>query len=143
MADFRSAPEPPEDVDPLTEGEPLRDGSGGRGPVESLLQELIRRAATIGLGGFFLTEEAIRRAFSDVVPQDWVRFVARQSQDTRRELVDRMAQEFGSWLRALQPDMLVRAALERFSFSIRIELEARPRAKPDSDPAGDAGQAEG
>ena len=98
--------------------------------VATVLQELIRRAATIGLGGFFLTEEAIRRAFSDVVPQDWVQFVARQSQATRAELIERMAVEFGSWLREMDPRTLASAVLENFSFSIRIEVSAQPKKEP-------------
>lgn len=99
------------------------------GPMEGILQELIRRAATIGLGGFFLTEEAIRRAFSDVVPQEWVRFVVRQSQDARGELIGRVAQEFGAWLRTLDPRFLAETALNDFSFSIRIEVAAKPRRR--------------
>jgi hypothetical protein len=95
--------------------------------AEGLIQDLIRRAATVGLAGFFLTEEAIRKAFSDVVPQEWVRFVIRQSKEARRELIDRMAEEFGSWLKAADPRTLARLVLENFSFSIRVDITARPR----------------
>ena len=33
-------------------------------PLEGLFQEIIRRGASLGFSSFFLTEEAIRRAFS-------------------------------------------------------------------------------
>jgi hypothetical protein len=105
------------------------DPGARSGPIEGLLQEVIRRAATIGLGGFFLTEEAIRKALSDVVPQDWVRFVVRQSQEARRELIERVAQEFGSWLQALDPRSVARAILEDLTFSIRIDVSAEPRER--------------
>jgi hypothetical protein len=89
---------------------------------------VVRRAATIGLGGFFLTEEAIRRAFAEVVPQDWVQFFVRQNEEMRRELLDRMVREFGDWLRGVDPTSLARSMLEDFDFSLRIELSAQPRS---------------
>jgi hypothetical protein len=96
--------------------------------VEGLVQEVVRRAATIGLGGFFLTEEAIRHAFAEVVPQEWVQFFVRQNEEMRRELLDRMVREFGDWLRGVDPVSLARAMLEGFDFSLRIELSAHPRS---------------
>jgi hypothetical protein len=107
-----------------------QSGQRGRrqGPVETLVQEVVRRAATIGLGGFFLTEEAIRRAFAEVVPQEWVQFFVRQNEEMRRELLDRMVREFGDWLRGVDPTSLARSMLEGFDFSLRIELSAHPRS---------------
>ncbi len=88
---------------------------------------MVRRAATIGFGGFFLTEEAIRRAFAEVVPQEWVQFFVRQNEEMRRELLDRMVREFGEWLRGVDITSLARSMLEGFDFSLRIELSAHPR----------------
>jgi hypothetical protein len=98
-----------------------------QGPVEGLVQEFVRRAATIGLGGFFLTEEAIRRAFNDVVPQDWVQFFVGQSEEMRRELINRLAEEFGAWLKRSDPAALSQFLLQHFDLSIRIDVTAHPR----------------
>ena len=57
------------------------------------LPDLIRRVATVGLSGFFTTEEALRRALGDTLPKDWVDFAADQSERARSDFADRITQE--------------------------------------------------
>lgn len=99
--------------------------------METLVQEAIRRAAALGLSGFVLTEEALRRAFADTVPREWVDYASSQGSQVRRELLDRISAEFGSWLRELDPEALQRAVLDtllrEYDFELRIEISARPR----------------
>jgi len=70
------------------------------GPLEGFFQEAVRRAANLGISTFFTTEEAVRRAFSESVPPDWLEYLNRQGTDLRSELLDRMSREFGEWLPA-------------------------------------------
>ena len=85
----------------------------------------------MGLSGFFLTEEAVRRALTDTVPQDWVDYVSRQSEDVRRDLVDRLVNEFGSWLRTVDLSEVVRTVLEDNEITAKIEISAsRKRSDP-------------
>jgi hypothetical protein len=102
------------------------------GPLESLFQEAIRRATALGLSGFFLTEEAVRRALTDTVPREWVDYVSRQSEDVRRDMVDRIVQEFGLWLRNLDLSELLRKLLEDYDISAKIDISADRKRK---DPA--------
>ena len=107
-------------ADPATEGgdaEPHRS-------LEALFQELIRRGASLGFSSFFLTDEAVRRAFSERVPSQWTAFLGRQGEDLRAELVDRLAKEFGQWLRGLDLAQLVDEFLRDHRVTARIELEA-------------------
>ncbi|MEE8557033.1 MAG: hypothetical protein V3T14_04015 [Myxococcota bacterium] len=110
--------------------------------VEGLVQEVVRRAATVGLGGFFLTEEAIRKAFADVVPQDWVQFFVGQSREMRTEVIDRLTREFGTWLRGVDPEALAQVLLDRFDLSVKIEVTARRRS-PEEPPPEDEPEEEG
>ncbi len=102
------------------------------GPLEALFQEAIRRATALGLSGFFLTEEAVRRALTDTVPREWVDYVSRQSEDVRRDMVDRIVQEFGLWLRNLDLSELLRKLLEDYDISAKIDISADHKRK---DPA--------
>ncbi len=102
------------------------------GPLEALFQEAIRRATALGLSGFFLTEEAVRRALTDTVPREWVDYVSRQSEDVRRDMVDRIVQEFGLWLRNLDLSELLRKLLEDYDISAKIDISADRKRK---DPA--------
>ena len=101
------------------------------GPLESLFQEAIRRATALGLSGFFLTEEAVRRALNDTVPKEWVDYVNRQGDDVRRDMVDRLASEFGIWLRTLDLSEVLQKVLEDYEISAQIDISAdRKRTDP-------------
>src|SRR5262245_27839993 len=98
------------------------------GPLETLFQEAVRRAAQLGLSGFFATEEALRRAFNDAVPRDWVDYLNQQTGDVRTELIDRMAREFGAWLRTVDMTQIVGKLLAENEFELKISISAQPRA---------------
>jgi hypothetical protein len=97
-------------------------------PFESLIQEAIRRAASLGFSSFFLTEEAIRKAFTEVVPQDWVEYVGKQGDEVRGEMIERLAGEFSSWLRSVDVAEMLGDLLKDYRISATIELSATPRA---------------
>ena len=116
---------------------PRDDPEGGPGPsaIENLFQELVRRGASLGLSSFFLTEEAVRRAFSDRVPAEWLESWRRQSEEVRGDIVDRAGKEFGNWLRTLDLSELVGDLLERYEISANIELEVRSRSDQETEQA--------
>jgi hypothetical protein len=100
-------------------------------PFESLIQEAIRRAASLGFSSFFLTEEAVRKAFSEVVPKDWVDYVGKQGNEVRGELIDRLAGEFNRWLRSVDAARILGDLLENYKVSATIQLSATPREPGD------------
>ena len=67
-----------------------RDTDGDPSPPGAL-PEMVRRMVALGLSGFFTTEEALRRALGDTIPQDWVDFATEQSERTRRDFSDDLA----------------------------------------------------
>jgi len=115
-----------EDDAPSLESEP-RPSDRPPGPLEGLIQEVVRRGAALGFSSFFVTEEAVRRAFSDRVPDEWSEYFARQSEDVRRDVVDRMAKEFGNWLRTLDLAELFGEVLQNYEVSAKIDLNAARR----------------
>ncbi len=90
------------------------------------LPDLIRRAFSLGLSGFFLTEEALRKALGDKVPRDWVDFAVEQSDRTRAEFLDRLAAEMG---RVFQESDLA-ALVEQLLEGRTVEVNARIRLGP-------------
>ena len=74
----------------------------------------------------------MRRALTDTVPREWVDYVSRQSEDVRRDMVDRIVQEFGLWLRNLDLSELLRKLLEDYDISAKIDISADRKRK---DPA--------
>ena len=120
-------------------GEPPQDDPRiGSGAFETLFQELVRRGAALGLSSFFLTEEAVRKAFSDRVPAEWLESWRRQSEEVRSDIVDRAGKEFGNWLRTLDLSELLGELLERYEFSATIEVDVRRRTDLGSDEAPSA-----
>lgn len=110
-----------------------RDGSGGPGdpkrpsPLESLFQEAVRRAAGIGISGLASTEEAVRKAFQERAPKEWMRFVADQGDGLRGELAERMAAEFAAFLRSPEFEAKLRGLLDDYQLDVRVTLRAAPR----------------
>jgi hypothetical protein len=119
------ASEPPE----VEDEEGSDDEAGGS---LNTIPEMVRRVVATGLSGFFLTEEAFRRALGDTVPKDWSDFAAEQSERTRNELLDRLSSEIGRTLENVD----VAAVLSDLLANHTIEVKAEFRLKPT--PAGSA-----
>jgi hypothetical protein len=110
-------------------GEAAEGAEGGeandprRGP-EGFLPDLLRRGLTLGFTGFFMTEEALRRALGDSMPRDWLEFMVAQSEKTRAELLERLSREFGRVLQAVDPVEILRRLLDgqTIEVSARIKL---------------------
>jgi hypothetical protein len=101
------------------------------------LPDLLRRGLTLGFTGFFLTEEAVRKALGESVPRDLMDFILSQSERTRAEILDRFSKEFARALGAIDPVEVARRLLEGRS----IEVSAQFRLVP-SDSEKDEGEVE-
>jgi hypothetical protein len=99
-----------------------------RRPLEAFFQEAVRRAAQLGLSTFFSTEEAVRRAFAEAVPADWIDYLNRQGTDVRGELLDRMSREFGEWLSRVDMAQIMGKLLEEHDFEFKISVSAQRRS---------------
>ncbi|MFQ5416584.1 MAG: hypothetical protein ACE5FL_05970 [Myxococcota bacterium] len=93
------------------------------------MTELMRRIAALGLSGFFLTEEAIRKALGDTLPKDWADFAVEQSERTRREFLDRIGSEIAKSLEHID----IADVLSRLLNGHTVEVKAEFRLKPDDD----------
>ncbi len=102
--------------------EELRQQSG---PLETLFQEVIRRTTALGLSGFFMTEEAVRKAVNDSVPKDWVDYFGEQSNEVRGELIKQLSTEFGKWLKTVDLADVLTGLLREFDVTAKIEIKAR------------------
>ena len=99
------------------------------------LPDLLRRGLTLGFTGFFLTEEAVRKALGESVPRDLMDLILAQSERTRSELLDRISKEFARALSGLDPVELVKRLLEGRS----VEVSAKIRLVPSSPDQGGHG----
>jgi hypothetical protein len=115
---------------------PRKNGGGEEAP--GFLPELLRRGMSLGLTGFFMTEEALRRALGETAPREMIEFVVSQSEKTRAEFLDRVSREFGKALAAMDPVELARRLLEgrtvEISATIRfVEDDKKKKPKPESE----------
>ena len=91
------------------------------------IPEMLRKALELGLAGFFSTEQTIRKAFGDKLPQEWVDFVSSQSERTRSDLTEAIASEVGRTLKSID---LTRVADQLLS-GRTLEVSARIRLLPE------------
>lgn len=106
------------ETSPSVEGED--DGAAGFFP------DLLRRGLTLGFTGFFLTEEAVRKALGESVPRDLMDFILTQSERTRAEFLDRISKEFAGALSTLDPVEVVKRLLEGRSIEVSATIRLAP-----------------
>jgi hypothetical protein len=114
--------------DPLGETENPAGGDESGGTLNTI-PELMRRIVALGLSGFFLTEEAIRKALGDTVPKDWSDFAADQSERTRSELLERLSLEIGRTLESIDVADVLSRLLAGSTIEINAEIRLRPAQK--------------
>jgi hypothetical protein len=115
------ARDPDEDLE-LERAEARRQGL-----FEALLREAVRRTASLGFSSFFATEDAVRRAFNEAVPRDWVDYAKDQSTELRAEMIERMSAEFGAWLRTIDMTQVMRKLLAENDFELVISISTRAK----------------
>ena len=96
-------------------------------PEGGFFPDLLRRTLTLGFTGFFMTEEAIRKALGDSVPKDALEYVLEQSERMRSDFLDRMSREFGRAMDQMDTAEMLARLLEGRT----IEVSARFRILTD------------
>jgi hypothetical protein len=99
------------------------DRSGGS---LNTIPEMVRRIVGLGLSGFFVTEEAIRKAVGDTLPQDWADFAVDQSERTRREFLDRLTAEIGRSFEHVDVAQILATLMEGRTIEIKAEFRLKP-----------------
>src|SRR5688572_33021675 len=116
---------------------PPQGRAGSSSDAGGFFPEALRRVLTVGFTGFFLTEEALRKALGDSVPRDVIEFLLDQSQRMRSEFLDRISREFGRVLDRVDPVELARRLLEgrtvEVSARFRLVPEKKGRAEPEEE----------
>jgi hypothetical protein len=116
-------------------GSPAREAENDGGGRLPALPELMRRALSLGLSGFFLTEEAVRKALGDTLPKDWIDFAVEQSERTRKEFLERLTFEIAQSLQATDLASVVRELLEGRTLELKTEIRLRDE-EPESGASG-------
>lgn len=112
-------------------------GAGDDAAAEGSLYgipDLMRRAISMGLSGFFFTEEAIRKALGDAMPKDLQDFAIEQSKRTRADFLERLSYEIGRTLENVD----VAAVLAQLLQGRTLEVSARIRLRDEGEGRGAA-----
>ncbi len=109
---------------------PIEEEDNG---TAGFLPDLLRRGLTLGVTGFFLTEEAVRKALGESVPRDLMDFILTQSERTRTEFLDRLTREFARTMSSLDPVEVVKRLLEGRSIEVSAKIRLVP---PDTEKGG-------
>jgi hypothetical protein len=116
MADDRGNQKPPDGGDTSRGNDERVEGR------LAALPEFARRVIGLGLSGFFLTEETIRKALGDTLPKDWADFVVDQSERTRKEFLERLSFELAQTLEKVDVAQVLKELLEGRTLEVRAEI---------------------
>ena len=106
---------------------PPVDEEGGSGRIP----ELLRKGLSLGFSGLFMTEEAVRRAFGDTVPRDWIDFATEQSSRTRSEFLERLSGEIARSLESIDLVEILDTLLSGRTLEVRAEIRLKERDPED------------
>ena len=76
----------------------------------------------LGLSGFFLTEETIRKALGDTLPKDWADFAADQSERTRKEFLERLSFELAQSIEKVDLAQVLRDLMQGRTLEVKAEI---------------------
>lgn len=106
------------------------EGSGGAGPGPgAAIPDILRRAVTLGLSGFFMTNDALRRAVGDAVPRDWIDFATDTSERTRAEFIERLASEIARVIEGIDLVELTQRVLDGRKIEVKAQIQLLPRER--------------
>jgi len=114
--------------DPAQPDRPEDPLGGSESEPAGFFPELIRRGLSLGFTGLFMTEEAVRKALGDSVPDNVLEYMVAQSDKTRQDFLERISREFGRALSAMDPVEIIKRLLEGRT----VEVTARIRFVPES-----------
>ena len=104
------------------------EGTSNDSGALGALPELMRKALTLSLSSFFVTEEAVRKALAGTLPQEWIDFAVEQSGRTRAEFVERLSCELGRALESTDLASVLAQLLEDRTLEVKAEIRLQPRA---------------
>ncbi len=99
-----------------------RERSSSGDPPAGPVPELLRKALSLGLSGFVFTESALRRAFGESVPRDWIDFAVDQSERARSEFLDRLSFELATSLEKADFAGVAQKLLEGRKLEFKLEV---------------------
>ena len=112
----------------------------GRGFVEGMVPDSVKKLFVAGLGALFTGEEGARRVAADLsLPKDAASFLLTQVQSTKRELFRIVAGEIRDFLENVN----LGAELQRILTSLTFEVKMQIRLKPSEDDNGVRPQVKG
>jgi hypothetical protein len=82
----------------------------------------------LGLSGFFLTEETIRKAVGDTLPRDWADFAVEQSERTRKEFLERLSFELAQSIEKVDLAAVLHELLEGRTLEVKAEIRLGGRS---------------
>lgn len=89
------------------------------------IPEWMRKIFGLGFSGFFLTEEAIRKALGDTLPRDWADFAVEQSERTRSDFLERLSFEIGQAVENIDLAEVFQKLLEGRTLEVRAEIRLK------------------
>jgi hypothetical protein len=125
MADRDEGNGGPPPVEKEPEGPP--EEQRGKGRLEQLIPDIVRRTFYAGLGAVFTTEEGIRKIASEFhLPKDVANYLIQTAASSKDEIFRIFAKEVRAFLQSANLSEEIQKVLTSLSFEIRTEIRFIP-----------------
>lgn len=112
-----------------TESGQGQEPGSGQASASSRASEMMKRAVTVGLGTFFLTEESLRGMVSELkLPKEILGGVLESATRTKNDLVQNLSQEvLRRIMERVDPLAFVQEILSRNELELSVRISFKPK----------------
>lgn len=90
--------------------------------------DVIKRIVSIGVGGAFMTEEAVRKILDDLpLPKDIVSGLIANAKNAKGEFVDGIREEIRTYLSKVDPETLMERLVEKYDIEVEAKLKFKKK----------------
>lgn len=96
--------------------------------IDSLIPDIMKKLFFMGVGGVFLTEEAIRKNLTEFkLPKEVINFIIQQSIKSREEITRIIANEISNVISKINIDKEIKKALSGLTIKVNAEISFSER----------------
>ncbi len=93
---------------------------------QGIVQDVLKRALSLGLSSLFSTQETVRKAVGEAMPPEWVDFASDQGSRARQEFIDRLSDQIEGVLEKVDVNEIVDTVMKGRTLEVKASLKILP-----------------
>lgn len=97
--------------------------------------DILKRVISVGVGSAFMTEEAVKKAISDLpLPKDMLSGLLQNAKQAKSDFMDTLKEEIREKFDKVDPAKLVDELAERYDIEVKATVKFKKKAQAEDEP---------